>query len=249
MQLNDLKSSGRSAAKRVGRGIGSGLGKTCGRGHKGQKSRSGGFHKVGFEGGQMPLYRRLPHFGFSSHLARETAEVRLPELALVEGTVNVESLISAGVVARNIKRVRIILSGELKKAVMVAGPSHRIAVTKGAAKAIADAGGQVDLIEQELTKRPVKREENKTRLKKTELAKGARKRKVELVAKLAKEKKPEIQAPVKSAAPAASTRAKTATNKGALAAAEVSAPNAKVPAAKVVAKAKKTADKSGSKEK
>ena len=189
MRLNEIKPSGRTPAKRVGRGSGSGLGKTCGRGHKGQKSRSGGFHKVGFEGGQMPLYRRLPHFGFSSRLARETAEVCLPELTLVDGPVNLESLISAGVVTRNIKRVRIILSGELKKAVKVSGPSHRIAVTKGAAKAIADAGGEIDLIEQNLPARPVKRKENKVRLKKAELAKGARKRKVELVAQSARKAK------------------------------------------------------------
>ncbi len=245
MRLNELKSSGRSTAKRVGRGIGSGFGKTCGRGHKGQKSRSGGFHKVGFEGGQMPLYRRLPHFGFSSHLARETAEVRLPELALVDGPVNVESLISAGVVARNIRRVRIILSGELKKAVKVSGPSHRIAVTKGAAKAIADAGGELDLVEQQLPARPVKRRENKVRLKKAELAKGARRRKTELLAQSASEKKPAAKATAKAASPA---RARTAAKK---VPAKTSAEKAagKAATAKVAVRAKKTAGKAGGGEK
>ena len=245
MRLNELKPSGRSTAKRVGRGIGSGLGKTCGRGHKGQKSRSGGFHKVGFEGGQMPLYRRLPRFGFSSHLARETSEVRLPELALVDGPVSVESLISAGVVPRNIRRVRIILSGELKKAVKISGPSHRIAVTKGAAKAIADAGGEIDLVEQELPARPVKRKENETRLKKAELAKGARKRKAELAADTAKGEKPSVagKAPAKTAAPAASAPAKSAAQQ--VPAKKASAQKAKPVAAKV----KKTASKAGSGEK
>ena len=247
MRLNELKPSGRSTAKRVGRGIGSGFGKTCGRGHKGQKSRSGGFHKVGFEGGQMPLYRRLPHFGFSSHLARETAEVRLPELALVDGAVSVESLISAGVVARNIRRVRIILSGELKKAVKISGPSHRIAVTKGAAKAIIDAGGEIDLVEQQLPARPVKRKESEIRLKKSELAKGARKRKAELIARSAQEKKPAAAAPAKAVAPAASARAKTAAKEAP--AKKAPATKAKPTAAKVAVKAKKTASKAGGGEK
>ncbi|NEX19091.1 50S ribosomal protein L15 [Thiorhodococcus mannitoliphagus] len=143
MRLNDLKPAegSRSAAKRVGRGIGSGLGKTCGRGHKGQKSRNGGFHKVGFEGGQMPLQRRLPKVGFRSRKALYRAEVRLPELALVEGdVVDLESLKAAGVVNRGVKIAKVIASGELKRALTVRG----MGVTKGARAAIEAAGGKVE---------------------------------------------------------------------------------------------------------
>ncbi|MCH8553094.1 MAG: 50S ribosomal protein L15 [Natronospirillum sp.] len=143
MHLNDLSPAdgAKSVGKRVGRGIGSGLGKTGGRGHKGQKSRSGGTVKPGFEGGQMPLQRRLPKFGFSSRKARVTAEVRLHELARVEGdTVDLAALQAADVINGRIKYVKVINSGELSKAVTVKG----LAVTEGARKAIEAAGGKVE---------------------------------------------------------------------------------------------------------
>ena len=141
MALNTLKPAPgqRRAANRVGRGIGSGSGKTSGRGHKGQKSRSGGWHKVGFEGGQMPIQRRLPKFGFTSRMARHYAEVRLHELAVIEGEVTPASLIAAGVVPLGTKTVKIILSGELSGAVKISG----CRVTKGARAAIEKAGGSI----------------------------------------------------------------------------------------------------------
>jgi len=143
MRLNSLKpaNGARKSAKRVGRGIGSGLGKTCGRGHKGQKARSGGFHKVGFEGGQMPLQRRLPKIGFSSRVGRTTDEVRLNELAKVEGdVVDLVALKAANVIRQDIKRVKIIASGKIEKALTVRG----IAVTAGAKSAIEAAGGKIE---------------------------------------------------------------------------------------------------------
>ncbi|MEA3275830.1 MAG: 50S ribosomal protein L15 [Pseudomonadota bacterium] len=143
MRLNDIKPAAGSkrAAKRVGRGIGSGLGKTGGRGTKGQKSRSGGFHKVGFEGGQMPLQRRLPKVGFRSSKARQTDEVRLHELKRVEGdVVDLAALQGADLVAKDIARVKIIASGEVDRALTVRG----LAVTKGARAAIEAAGGKVE---------------------------------------------------------------------------------------------------------
>jgi large subunit ribosomal protein L15 len=143
MRLNTLSPApGRThSKKRVGRGIGSGLGKTAGRGHKGLKSRSGGTVKPGFEGGQMPLQKRLPKYGFSSRIGRVTAEVRLSELNLVEGdVVDLETLKQADVISANMKRARIFASGELKKAVTVRG----LAVTKGAKAAIEAAGGKVE---------------------------------------------------------------------------------------------------------
>lgn len=128
-------------AKRVGRGIGSGLGKTGGRGHKGQKSRSGGKVAPGFEGGQMPIHRRLPKFGFASRKAQYVAEIRLNELTLVEGeTVDLAALKAADVIGEKIKEARVILSGELSKAVTVKG----LKVTKGAKAAIEAAGGKVE---------------------------------------------------------------------------------------------------------
>ena len=142
MSLNNLKPAegSRKTAHRVGRGIGSGWGKTCGRGHKGQKSRSGGWHKVGFEGGQMPIQRRLPKFGFTARMSRFYAEVRLHELALIEdGAVNPEALIAAGLIPLQTQTVKIILSGKLEKAVQVSG----CRVTKGARAAIEAAGGSV----------------------------------------------------------------------------------------------------------
>jgi large subunit ribosomal protein L15 len=142
MRLNTLQPApgSKTDRKRVGRGIGSGLGKTCGRGHKGQKSRSGGFHKVGFEGGQMPLQRRLPKVGFVSRVSLTTAEVRLGELAKVEGDViDLDSLKKAGLVAKSMKRAKIFASGKIERAVNVKG----IPVTKGAKAAIEAAGGTV----------------------------------------------------------------------------------------------------------
>jgi large subunit ribosomal protein L15 len=143
MQLNDLKPApgSRPARKRVGRGIGSGLGKTGGRGHKGQKSRSGGFHKLGFEGGQMPLQRRLPKVGFRSRGALERDEIRLSELGRVEGSeVTLDSLRAAGLIGGAVKRVKIIKSGNVSRAVTVRG----LAVTSGAKAAIEAAGGSVE---------------------------------------------------------------------------------------------------------
>ena len=143
MRLNTLKpaAGGRKDSKRVGRGIGSGLGKTCGRGHKGQKSRSGGFHKIGFEGGQMPLQRRLPKMGFSARKSRFVDELRLNELALA-GTdvVDLAALKSANLVSREVKTVKVFASGVIEKAVTVKG----LKVTKGARAAIEAAGGKVE---------------------------------------------------------------------------------------------------------
>ena len=143
MRLNTIKPSegAKQDAKRVGRGIGSGLGKTGGRGHKGQKSRSGGFHKVGFEGGQMPLQRRLPKVGFVSRKGRYSAEVRLGELAKVDAEViDLAALKAADILSDSIKQAKVILSGKLEKAVSVKG----IKVTKGARAAIEAAGGKVE---------------------------------------------------------------------------------------------------------
>lgn len=143
MRLNTLSPApGRiKEKKRVGRGMGSGDGKTAGRGHKGQKSRSGGGVRPGFEGGQMPLQKRLPKYGFTSRIARVTAEVRLSELNSVEGDViDLESLQSAGLIGAGIKRAKIFLSGDLGKAVTVKG----LAVTKGAQAAIEAAGGKIE---------------------------------------------------------------------------------------------------------
>ena len=143
MQLNNLKpaAGSRKPGKRVGRGIGSGLGKTCGRGHKGQKSRSGGFHKVGFEGGQMPLQRRLPKVGFNSRSAKLSAEVRLHEIEKVAlDTVTLADLISANLVPAITKKAKVIASGEINKAVTLKG----ISATKGAKAAIEAAGGKVE---------------------------------------------------------------------------------------------------------
>ncbi|ADX44514.1 MULTISPECIES: 50S ribosomal protein L15 [Paracidovorax] len=142
MELNSIKPAegAKHAKRRVGRGIGSGLGKTAGRGHKGQKSRSGGYHKVGFEGGQMPLQRRLPKRGFKSHLLKFNAEVTLgtlEQLGLAE--VDLAALKSAGVVGQLAKVVKVIKSGELTKAVKLNG----IGATAGAKAAIEAAGGSL----------------------------------------------------------------------------------------------------------
>ena len=143
MRLNTLSPApGRiKEGKRCGRGIGSGLGKTGGRGHKGQKARSGGSVRPGFEGGQMPLQKRLPKYGFTSRLAAVTAEIRLSELNLIEGDVaDIEALLKARLINNNISRAKVIASGELKKAITLKG----IGATKGAAAAIVAAGGKVE---------------------------------------------------------------------------------------------------------
>lgn len=143
MRLNTLSPAegSRKERQRVGRGIGSGLGKTGGRGHKGQKSRSGGSVKPGFEGGQQPLQRRLPKYGFSSRKARFSAEIRLHELAKVEADViDLAALKAADLIGCSIQRAKVILSGDLAKAVTIKG----LAVTKGARAAIEAAGGKIE---------------------------------------------------------------------------------------------------------
>jgi large subunit ribosomal protein L15 len=143
MRLNTLSPAEghKHAKKRVGRGIGSGLGKTGGRGHKGLKSRSGGSVRPGFEGGQMPLQKRLPKFGFTSRVGMVTAEIRTSELAAVAGDiVTLEALKNAGLVSKNIARVKVFLSGDVTRAVTVQG----LKVTKGAKAAIEAAGGKVE---------------------------------------------------------------------------------------------------------
>ncbi|AAF95718.1 TPA: 50S ribosomal protein L15 [Vibrio cholerae] len=143
MLLNTLSPAAGSkhAPKRLGRGVGSGLGKTGGRGHKGQKSRSGGKVRPGFEGGQMPLKQRLPKFGFTSRKSFVSAEVRLSELAKVTGdVVDLNALKAANLVTKNIEFAKIVLSGEINKAVTVKG----LRVTKGAKAAIEAAGGKIE---------------------------------------------------------------------------------------------------------
>lgn len=143
MKLNTLApaAGAKKARKRLGRGIGSGLGKTAGRGHKGQRSRTGGGVKPGFEGGQMPMQRRLPKFGFHSHMARLTDQVRLHELGKVDAEViDLEALKKTGIVSSTAKRAKVMLSGTLDTAVVLKG----IAVTRGARAAIEAAGGRVE---------------------------------------------------------------------------------------------------------
>jgi large subunit ribosomal protein L15 len=142
MRMNTIKPAAGSnkARRRVGRGIGSGLGKTAGRGHKGQSSRSGGFHKVGFEGGQMPLQRRLPKRGFVSRMRDDTAEVRLSDLARLPVTeIDLLALKAAGVVPALAKTAKVIKTGKLDKAVKLSG----LTATKGARAAIEAAGGSL----------------------------------------------------------------------------------------------------------
>lgn len=143
MNLNTLSPApgSKPSRRRVGRGIGSGLGKTCGRGHKGQKARAGGFHKINFEGGQMPIQRRLPKTGFSSRVARTVDQVTLQEIgSLNTDTIDLSVLKAAGLVRKDILDVKVILSGELKTAVKIKG----LRVTKGALKIIEDLGGSVE---------------------------------------------------------------------------------------------------------
>lgn len=143
MKLNTISPAAGSKrdAKRAGRGIGSGLGKTAGRGHKGQKSRSGGKVKIGFEGGQMPLQRRLPKVGFASRKARFTAELRLYQINSVgSDVINLEALKKAGMIQHHVKKVKVINTGTVDRAVTLQG----LAVTKGAQAAIEAAGGKVE---------------------------------------------------------------------------------------------------------
>jgi len=142
MKLNTIKPAvgEKSSRKRVGRGMGSGLGKTCGRGHNGQQSRSGGFTKIGFEGGQMPLQRRLPKVGFTSRISRTTSQVTLSQLdRLTETDINIDVLKQNNLVTKNILRVKVMLSGEIKRAVNLTG----IKATKGAKAAIEAAKGTI----------------------------------------------------------------------------------------------------------
>jgi large subunit ribosomal protein L15 len=143
MRLNDLKpgAGSRRPRLRVGRGASAGQGKTCGRGVKGQRARKGGYHKVGFEGGQMPLQRRLPKVGFRSAMKSLRAEVRLHELSGIEAAViDLAALKSAGIVPQAAKRAKVVLSGELKKAVTLKG----LGLTKGARAAVEAAGGKIE---------------------------------------------------------------------------------------------------------
>lgn len=143
MELNNIKpaSGAKHSKKRVGRGIGSGTGKTAGRGHKGQKARAGGFHKVGFEGGQMPLHRRLPKRGFQSLTAGDTVEVRLDTLQkMTAEDIDLDLLKKAGVVSRLAKQAKVILAGEIKRKISLKG----LLASKGAQAAIEKAGGSIE---------------------------------------------------------------------------------------------------------
>jgi large subunit ribosomal protein L15 len=143
MRLNELSpgNGAKKAGKRLGRGHSAGQGKTCGRGQKGQHARSGGYHKVGFEGGQMPLQRRLPKVGFNSRMAKNTAELRLHELAIpTDDIIDMDCLKKLHLVPAKVTKVKVIKSGKLDKAVKVSG----LAVTKGARTAIEAAGGSVE---------------------------------------------------------------------------------------------------------
>src|SRR5688500_14657598 len=147
MRLNSLKPApgAKKDRHRVGRGVGSGWGKTAGRGHKGQRARSGGFHKLGFEGGQMPLHRRLPKRGFNSPTRDDIAEVRLSELEALEAAeVNLAALQAAGIVSRKALGAKIIVSGKLTKKLNVKGD---VRASKGARAAIESAGGKVEVLE------------------------------------------------------------------------------------------------------
>ena len=143
MKLNTLSPAkgSKKVGKRLGRGHSAGQGKTSGRGQKGQHARSGGYHKVGFEGGQMPLQRRLPKVGFRSRMAKNTAELRLHELAIpTDDVIDMDVLKKAHLVPAHVSKVKVILSGKLEKAVKIKG----LAVTKGARSAIEEAGGSID---------------------------------------------------------------------------------------------------------
>ena len=143
MRLNNISPApgSKKTRLRVGRGASAGQGKTCGRGTKGQRARKGGYHKVGFEGGQMPLQRRMPKVGFRSDIKRSRAEVRLHELAKIDAAVvDLEALLKAGIVPAGTERAKVVLSGEIKKALTLRG----VGVTKGARAAIEAAGGKIE---------------------------------------------------------------------------------------------------------
>jgi large subunit ribosomal protein L15 len=164
MQLNSISPAPGStkAKKRVGRGVGSGSGKTCGSGHKGQKSRTGGTVRPGFEGGQMPLQMRLPKYGFSSRIGRVTAELRTSELNKVDADIiDVEALRKANLITTGIKRVKVMLSGDVTRAVTLKG----IGVTKGARAAIEAAGGKIIEAEAEPAKGKLVKKVTKTTVK------------------------------------------------------------------------------------
>ena len=161
MRLNSLKPApgSKKDRHRVGRGVGSGWGKTAGRGHKGQKARSGGFHKVGFEGGQMPLHRRLPKRGFHSLTRADTAEVRLAELESIQATdIDLAALQAAGIVSKKALGAKIILAGKLTRKLNVKGD---VKASKGARAAIESAGGSVEVIEIKVEARPKKEKKPK----------------------------------------------------------------------------------------
>jgi large subunit ribosomal protein L15 len=185
MQLNTLSPAPGStkAKKRVGRGIGSGWGKTCGTGHKGQKSRTGGTVRPGFEGGQMPLQMRLPKYGFSSRIGRKTAEVRTSELNQVDvDVITVEALRKANLITANITRVKVMLSGDVTKAVTVDG----LGVTKGARVAIEAAGGKI------IEATPVDEKPGKLAKKPAKAGAKTETKKVAKAEDLAKEKRAEV---------------------------------------------------------
>ncbi len=143
MRLNNLQPAigAKKTAKRLGRGIGCGKGKTCGKGHKGQRARAGGYHKVGFEGGQMPLQRRLPKFGFKSHKAKSSAQITLSQLNGIDAEIiNIRTLQELGLIKPSVKNVKVILSGKISKKVTLSG----INLTKGAQTAITAAGGKIE---------------------------------------------------------------------------------------------------------
>ncbi len=143
MNLNTLSptAGSKSPRRRLGRGIGSGLGKTSGKGHKGQKARAGGFHKINFEGGQMPIQRRLPKMGFKSRVGRTVDEIGLGELAKLKvDIIDLKAIKEAGLVNRSIKDIKIILSGELTTAIKIKG----LRITKGARKVVEDLGGSIE---------------------------------------------------------------------------------------------------------
>jgi large subunit ribosomal protein L15 len=143
LRLNNLSPApgAKHSSKRVGRGIGSGLGKTCGRGHKGQKSRSGGTVRPGFEGGQMPMQKRLPKYGFTSRVSSVTAQIRTSELnAVADAVIDLDALKRADIIGSKIERAKVFMSGEVTKAVTIKG----LAVTKGAREAIEKAGGKIE---------------------------------------------------------------------------------------------------------
>ena len=208
MQLNTIKpaAGAKKARRRVGRGIGSGLGKTAGRGHKGQSSRSGGFHKVGFEGGQMPLQRRLPKRGFNSLARGLTAEVRLSDLQKMQlADIDLKALKEAGVVPEATEAVKVILSGKLERKLSLSG----LRVTKGARLAIEAAGGSIAALE---VKAPVgKGKKAKARLEAIAKAKARAEAPKTVKAAPAENAKAKSKAPkaVKGAAPAPAAKDKS----------------------------------------